>query len=108
MGPSDVELAPHTVFQTDIVVLLKASAKKLKERHIVGAPDLAVEKVSPSSETHDRHRKLGAYAPAGVRGYWIVDPDSRTGEVVLPEKGWYHSQGVFLGKAFLPALLVPG
>ena len=107
MGPTDVELAPNTVFQPDVVVLLKASAKKLKERHIVGAPDLAVEVVSPSSETYDRHRKLAAYARAGVREYWIVDPDSRTVEVLILENGEYHSQGVFRGKALLPSLIVP-
>lgn len=108
MAPIDVELAPNTVFQTDVVVLLKTSHKKLKERHIVGAPDLAVEVVSPTSETHDRHRKIAAYARAGVPEYWIVDPDSRTVEVLFLESGEYHSQGVYRGKATLPSQIVPG
>src|SRR5713226_7954856 len=107
VAPLDVELAPNTVFQPDVVVLLKASHKKLKERHIIGAPDLAVEVVSPSTETHDRHRKLSAYARAGVREYWIVDPDSRTVEVLILENGEYQSQGVFRGKAILPSRIVP-
>src|SRR6266700_1420592 len=83
MAPIDVELAPNTTFQPDVVVLLKASHNKLKERHIVGAPDLVVEVVSPTSETHDRYRKLVAYARGGVPEYWIVDPDSRTIEVLM-------------------------
>jgi Uma2 family endonuclease len=108
MAPIDVELAPNTTFQPDVVVLLKASQKKLKERHIVGAPDLVVEVVSPGSETHDRHRKIDAYARAGVPEYWIVDPDSRTVEVLTLEDGEYHSQGVYRGKATLPSQIVPG
>jgi Uma2 family endonuclease len=108
VAPLDVELAPNTVFQPDVIVLLKASHKKLKERHIVGAPDLAVEVVSPTSETHDRYRKIPAYARAGVPEYWIVDPDSRTVEVLFLESGEYHSQGVYRGKATLPSQIVPG
>lgn len=108
MAPIDVELAPNVVFQPDVVVLLKANRKRLKERHIVGAPDLTVEIVSPSSETHDRHKKIDAYARAGVPEYWIVDPDARTVEVLVREKGEYQSQGVFRGKATLPSRIVPG
>ena len=108
MAPIDVELAPNVVFQPDVVVLLKANRKKLKERHIVGAPDLAVEIVSPSSETHDRHKKIDAYARAGVPEYWIVDPDARTVEVLAWEKGEYQSQGVYREKATLPSQIVPG
>lgn len=107
-SPLDVELAPNTVFQPDVVVLLKASRKKLKARHIIGAPELVAEIVSPTSETHDRYRKLMAYARAGVPEYWIVDPDSRTVEILFLESGEYLSQGVFRGKATFPSLIVPG
>ena len=107
IAPIDVELASNTVFQPDVVVLLKTSQRKLKERHIVGAPDLVVEVVSPSSETHDRYRKLVAYARAGVPEYWIVDPDARTVEVLILESGEYHSPGVFRGKATLPSQIAP-
>jgi Uma2 family endonuclease len=108
MAPLDVELAPNNTFQPDIVVLLKASRRKLKARHIIGAPELVVEIISPTSETHDRYRKLAAYARAGVPEYWIVDPDSRTVEVLLLESGKYLSRGVYRGKATLPSLVVPG
>lgn len=107
VAPVDVELAPNVVFQPDVVVLLKSSGKKLKEHHIVGAPDLIVEVVSPGSETHDRHKKLSAYARAGVPEYWIADPEARTVEVLMLESGEYHSQGVYQGKAILPSQIVP-
>ncbi len=108
IAPLDVELAPKDVFQPDVVVLLKANRDKLKDGHIVGAPDLVVEVVSPGSETHDRYRKLAAYARARIPEYWIVDPDSRTVEVLTCEGGEYQSQGVYRGKAQLPSQIVPG
>jgi len=106
--PLDVELAPNVVFQPDVVVLLKAGRKKLKERHIVGAPDLVVEVASPGTETRDRHDKLDAYARAGVPEYWIADPEARTVEVLVLEAGGYYSLGVYRGKITLPSRVVPG
>ena len=108
IAPLDVELAPKDVFQPDVVVLLKANRDKLKDGHIVGAPDLVVEVVSPGSETHDRYRKLAAYARARIPEYWIVDPDSHTVEVLTCEGGEYQPQGVYHGKALLPSQIVPG
>ncbi|WP_063765397.1 Uma2 family endonuclease [Nonomuraea candida] len=35
---------------------------------------LAVEVVSPSSQTHDRATKVGAYAEAGIPFYWRIEP----------------------------------
>lgn len=108
VSPLDVELAPDTNLQPDVVVLLKESGRKLHKHHIVGAPDLAIEVVSPNSQTHDRFRKIIAYSGAGIPEYWIVDPYSRTVEVLQLERGEYQSQGIFRGKATLPSLIVPG
>ena len=116
VAPIDVELSPDRVFQPDVVVLLKTSREKLKGRHIVGAPDMIVEVVSPGSATTDRYDKYRAYAQAGIPEYWIVEPGTQTVEVLtLPEAGMgngeevrYHSSGVFQGKAILPSLVLPG
>ena len=42
---------------------------------------MVVEILSPSTQRHDRLVKLGLYQRAGVREYWIVDPDSQTVQV---------------------------
>lgn len=48
-----------------------------------GAPDLAVEVVSPSSRRWDRVVKLEWYGTIGTNEYWIVDPQERTLERYL-------------------------
>ena len=49
--------------------------KKLDDRGCTGAPDWIVEIVSPSSKQMDYYKKLFKYRTAGVREYWVVDPD---------------------------------
>lgn len=55
-----------------------------------GAPDLVIEVVSPSSARYDRVVKLGWYAQIGVPEYWIVDPDQRTLERLVLDRGSYR------------------
>ena len=43
----------------------------------MGAPDWIIEIVSPGSRRMDYYTKLFKYRMAGVREYWIVDPDKR-------------------------------
>ena len=54
---------------------------KLEEKGCVGAPDMVVEVLSPSSRQMDCLLKLGKYREAGVREYWIIYPDKRTVQV---------------------------
>ena len=108
VAPVDVELAPNVVFQPDVVVLLKNGRDKLKGNHIVGAPDLVVEVVSPGSATYDRYDKNVSYAQARIPEYWIADPATHTVEVLVLEGAKYSAQGVFQGKALLPSKIVPG
>ena len=42
-----------------------------------GAPDLAVEVLSPNSRTGEVLRKVGEYLDAGARLVWVVDPKTR-------------------------------
>lgn len=58
---------------------------KLNERGCMGAPDWIIEIVSPSDAAHDYVDKLFFYYNAGVREYWIVDPQSAAVHVYLLE-----------------------
>ena len=106
-APYDVELAPGVVVQPDVAVVLAPHTGIITPSRIIGAPDLVVEITSPRTATHDRSRKLQAYARAGVREYWLADPHSQTVELLVLRQGDYHSLGVFQGQALLPSTVVP-
>jgi Uma2 family endonuclease len=103
MAQLDVELADHSVVQPD-VIYLSAGRREIARHRIVGAPDLLVEVLSPSSMGRDWRVKLMLYAESGIREYWIVDPKTRLIEFLVNEGGrfmtampagaQYRSQGL--------------
>jgi Uma2 family endonuclease len=105
-APIDVELAPGSVVQPDVLVVLNANLGSITPSRIVGAPDLIVEIASPSTAGYDRREKQDAYAQAGVREYWIVDPSAQTVELLTLAGQVYQSQGVYRGQAHLPSRVV--
>ena len=62
----------YTYVEPDISVICDKS--KLDEYGCNGAPDWVIEIVSPSSKQMDYFTKLFKYRDAGIREYWIVDP----------------------------------
>lgn len=50
-----------------------------------GAPDLAVEVVSPSDTASDMEQKVQEYLRNGTQRVWVVYPDSRRIEVYSPD-----------------------
>lgn len=81
----DVQLGEHTVAVPDI--FLTCHPEKLCEYCLAGAPDLAVEIVSPEAPGHDQITKLHLYMEHGVREYWIVDPRDKSVTVYINDKG---------------------
>ncbi len=55
----------------------------------MGAPDLVVEILSPSSIRNDRGIKQRLYKRLGVQEYWIVDPKNNAIEVYRLIEGVY-------------------
>lgn len=83
-GECEVYAAPFAVFlsqddinyvEPDLSVICNSS--KLDEKGCHGAPDWIVEIVSESSKSMDYMKKLFKYRFAGVREYWIVDPEKQ-------------------------------
>lgn len=66
----------QNIVEPDISVI--CDRKKLTDKGCTGAPDWIIEIVSPSNPDHDYIRKLNLYANAGVREYWIVNPQKQT------------------------------
>ena len=65
-----------TVVQPDIFVICEKD--KIDNRGYKGAPKFIIEILSPWNKRHDIIVKHDLYQRAGVREYWIVDPDTET------------------------------
>jgi len=61
----------------DISVILTPNLGIVK-KHILGAPDLIAEILSPSTRAFDLGAKADRYLASGVREFWIIDPAART------------------------------
>jgi Uma2 family endonuclease len=74
-APFEVKLWPDgPAREPDILFVSNARKPQLTKQRLEGAPDLAVEIISPGSATEDRVRKFAEYQQAGVREYWLIDP----------------------------------
>jgi Uma2 family endonuclease len=71
-------LGPNTKRAPDVSVVFRETGS-VKE--INGAPDIAIEILSPSNTKKEMHRKLEQFFAAGCQLAWIIDPKSRTIEV---------------------------
>lgn len=84
---------PWNVVRPDIIVVCDRSKNSLNR--IIGAPDMIIEVVSPSTIRRDRVEKLNLYKRAGVQEYWIVYPDEESGgpsvdQLVLRDGEYIH------------------
>lgn len=80
-GPCEVFPSPFAVFlneddakylEPDISVI--CDKDKLDDKGCHGAPDWIIEIISPSTSSYDYVLKLNKYMTAGVREYWIINP----------------------------------
>lgn len=64
--------------EPDIFFVANENLEKLQENYLDGAADLVIEIVSPVSIVRDTQDKFEEYEAAGVKEYWIIDPNRRT------------------------------
>ena len=82
-----------TMVEPDVSIVCDPG--KLDELGCKGAPDMVAEVLSPSTQRHDRLVKYNLYQRAGVREYWIVDPENKTVQVSILEDGRYRLAEVY-------------
>ncbi|MDR1786622.1 MAG: Uma2 family endonuclease [Spirochaetaceae bacterium] len=110
-APFGVRLFPKadnsddTVLEPDIVVVCDRS--KLDARGCKGAPDLIIEILSPSTALYDRNTKFKKYLAAGVREYWIVDPEFKQVQAFVLDNGRYVAS-VYDENDEAPVSVLPG
>lgn len=66
----------QNVLQPDICVVCDTS--RVEEKGCIGAPDLVVEILSPSTAKRDLNDKFSIYEEFGVKEYWVVFPGEQS------------------------------
>ena len=94
--PEDVD----TMVEPDITVV--CDPDKLDKYGCKGVPDMVIEILSPSTRRHDLAVKYRLYQRAGVREYWIIDPDTKVVQVFRLEDGLYNAPDVFTAGSVAP------
>ena len=89
-APLDVFIPGGDPVQPDVLVVLPDGNARVELRGIEGPPDLVIEVVSPSNRGRDLLTKRALYARAGVREYWLVDPEACTIEILALDRDAFH------------------
>lgn len=86
IAPADVQLDcdDRTMVQPDVFILCKQD--RLRRFGICGAPDFVLEVLSGSTRKKDMTVKLTKYMEAGVKEYWVIDPEKRLLIVYIGEE----------------------
>lgn len=79
----------ENVLEPDLFVV--CDPNKIKKFGCVGAPDLVIEILSPSTSKKDEKWKFDLYEEYGVREYWIVSSTTRSVFVNVLENGQYRT-----------------
>ena len=98
-----------TVVQPDICIV--CDPNKLDEKGCLGAPDIMVEILSPSTSKKDLNDKYQLYEESGVQEYWVVFTGVDMMEVYELHDGKYttgvrYFKGDTLQTHILPGLII--
>jgi Uma2 family endonuclease len=108
IAPVDVVIADLAQpVQPDILFVPATKLDMVKEHYIEGVPELIIEVLSPGNPRHDRYTKYQLYAEAGVKEYWIVDPESCTADVYALRGQAYVPFGHFNSDSMIQSELLP-
>jgi Uma2 family endonuclease len=117
-APFDVRLFPKedesddTVLQPDLLVICDKT-KIADGKACRGAPDLVIEILSPSNRDIPMLLKFSKYLKAGVREYWLIDPEEKDVVVHILERTDEKSQDHYIstvhsGPEPLAVSILPG
>jgi len=92
-GPElQVRLIPGRRRIPDVLFVSTGRESILQANYVEGAPDLAIEIVSPDSQARDWREKYLDYQAAGVREYWVIDLASQRAEFYHLDDGGQYSR----------------
>lgn len=92
--------------EPDVIFVSNKNRDSLKNAYLDGPADIAVEVISPESETRDRNEKFSEYERAGVCEYWLIDPIRKQADFyVLGDLGSYDKATIGAGGIFYSGVL---
>lgn len=91
----------HNYLEPDISVICETD--RLNEDGCDGAPDWVIEITSPSTQKRDVGVKLFKYRSAGVKLYWIVNPQTQT--VVVHDFAEQETTGIYSFDTEIPVAI---
>jgi Uma2 family endonuclease len=106
LSPLDVHLDELHVVQPDIMWVAPDSRCTIGEKYLLGAPDLVIEVLSPSTERRDRREKYALYERHGVREYWMVSSAAAYIEVYTLRERRFERLGIFTEGETIPSALL--
>ena len=80
---SGFRLTPHTIRGPDVSFVQKSQLQD-PDQYFNGAPDLAIEIVSPGDDASDLREKVKQYLDAGALVVWVVYPRTEQVEIYTP------------------------
>ena len=81
--------------EPDVIFVGQEHLDRLRDTHLIGPADLAVEIISQESRARDRNDKFHEYEQGGVREYWLIDPIREEAEFYrLGEDGIYRPAAI--------------
>lgn len=94
--------------QPDLCVICDPG--KIESRGCLGAPDLIIEVISPSTAARDWKGKYDLYEEAGVGEYWIMQPLEQAIAVFVRDEatGRHRLAGEYGGPGPVPCAALPG
>lgn len=100
---------PDIVRAPDISFVRRERVVDTGRGYFEGAPDLAVEVLSPSDRYAAVARKVSQYLAAGTRLAWVLDPETRTAAVHRPGRQVLElgEDGILDGEDVLPGFRLP-
>lgn len=98
--------------EPDILYIAPEKLERVRDTYIDGPADLVIEIVSPESVDRDRDDKFFEYQAAGIREYWMIDPETRGAMFFrLDERGRYYrvepENGIFVSEVISGLSLRP-
>ena len=87
--------------EPDLLFVSSDRQHLFEKTYLNGPADLVVEIVSPESVGRDRGEKFVEYEAAGIREYWLIDPDRESAEFYeLGADGRYRAALVEAGEVY--------